>query len=106
MRKISEQAYDAFINRKRFKKDNTRVEIIEGEPMMFLFDNLIVKEMNREIFISDGGHGISNTTRDRLNAFPEVWLSHKKGKWMAGRRIYWDGNWTNIKLIEECNYER
>lgn len=105
MRKISVEAHDAFVNEKRFNKSNTRVEIIEGNPMMFLFDNLIAKKENGEIFVCDGGYGPSNTTRDRLNAFPEIWLGHKKGQWTVGKGIHWDGNWTNIKLLEECMYE-
>lgn len=105
MKKISEQAYNAFISKRRYKNSNTRVEIENEEAKMYLFDNLIAYTENEETFVSAGGHPPSNTTRDRLNAFPEVWLRHKKGEWLAGRGIHWDGNWANIKLLEECMYD-
>ena len=104
MRKISEQAYNAFISRKKYKNNNTRVEVENGESKLYLHNNLIAYTEKGETFVSDGNYGPSNTTRDRLNSFPEIWLRHKKGEWICGKGIYWDGKWTNIKLLEQCMY--
>ena len=101
MRKISSDAYDAFVNRKRFSCSNTKVVVEDGEAKMYLFDNLIAKTEDGATFISGGGHIPSNTTRDRLNAFPQVWLSIKKGKWIIEQKIFWDGNWANVDLFTE-----
>lgn len=99
MRKISRDAYDAFINRKRFSSSNTNVVIEDGEAKMYLFGNLIAKTEDGETFISDGGHSPSNTTRDRLNAFSQVWLSINKGSFIIDQKRKWDGEWTNINKL-------
>jgi hypothetical protein len=105
MRKITTDAYNAFINNKRFKLSNTEVRIEDGETAMYLFGNKIVETQEGETFISAGGHKPSRTTRERLNAFPEVWLSINKSKWVIANKISWDGKWTNINKFEEV-YER
>lgn len=97
MRKISEDAYNAFISKETFKRSNTEVKIIDGEAQLFLFDRMIAKTENGELFISNGGYPPSNTTRDRLNSFPEVWLRRIKGRWVINNKIEWDGNWKNLK---------
>ena len=99
MRKISGDAYNAFINRKRFSSSNTNVVIEDGEAKMYLFNNMSAKTEYGEIFISSGGHVPSNTTRDRLNAFSGVWLSICKGSFIIDRNRKWDGNWTNINEL-------
>lgn len=101
MRKISKDAYNAFVNNKRFKSSNTEVKVEDGKTSMYLFKNEIAKIECGELFISDGGHGTSSTTRDRLNAFPEVWLSFRKGQWFVDKTVKWDGKWANINLFKE-----
>lgn len=101
MRKISKDAYDAFMNRKRFSSSNTKVVIEDGEAKMYLFDNMIAKTENGETFISGGGYQPSNTTRDRLNAFSGVWLSINKGRWIIAQKMIWDGNWASVDKFEE-----
>lgn len=101
MRKISSDAYDAFVNGKRFKSSNTEVRVEDGETAMYLFGNKIAKTEDGVTYISGGGHEPSRTTRDRLNAFPQVWLSIKKGKWIIEQKIFWDGNWANVDLFTE-----
>ena len=50
MRQIDEQTRDAFINRKRFKSSNTKVEILNGDSHLYLHGNLIAKmEMGNPI---------------------------------------------------------
>jgi hypothetical protein len=101
MRKISSDAYNAFINNKRFKSSNTEVRIEDGETAMYLFGNKIAETQDGQTYISGGDHVPSRTTRDRLNAFPEVWLSIKKGKWVIANKIGWDGKWASINKFEE-----
>lgn len=101
MRKISQDAYNAFINNRSFKSLNTLVLVEENKTSMYLFKNEIAKMEYGELFISDGGYGVGNTTRDRLNAFPEVWLSFKKEQWFINKTIKWDGSWININLFKE-----
>ena len=88
------------MKRKKFSSKNTKVLIEDGEVNMYLHNNLIAKTENGELFISDGNYGTSNTTRDRLNAFPQVWLSFSKGVWIMNRKKAWDGNWINVIEFE------
>jgi hypothetical protein len=101
MRKISQDAYNAFINNRNFKSSNTIVLVEENKTSMYLHKNEIAKIEYGELFISDGGHGTSTTTRDRLNAFPEVWLSFRKGQWFVDKTVKWDGKWANVNLFKE-----
>jgi hypothetical protein len=64
---------------------------------MYLHNNLIAKTENGELFISDGGYGTSNTTRDRLNGFSQVWLRFSKGQWISNNTTPWDGKWINVR---------
>lgn len=101
MRVITQHAHRAFKNRKPFSSRNTKVVIEDGEARMYLHDNLIAKTENGELFISDGGYGTSNTTRERLNGFSQVWLYISKGEWMINRKKAWDGEWTNVIEFED-----
>jgi hypothetical protein len=96
MRKVSEDARNAFESRKRFSSSNTKVVIENGEARMYLFNNLIAKTENGDTFICDGGHQPSNTTRDRLNAFRHVNLRISKGQFILNEKRKWDGEWINI----------
>lgn len=97
MRKISEDAYNAFISKETFKRSNTEVKIIDGEAQLFLFDRMIAKTENDELFISNGGYRPSNTTRERLNAFPRVHLNVRKSEFIINNRRKWSGEWTNVR---------
>ena len=95
MRKIDEKAYNAFMNRKRFIGNNTQVVIdIDGDAIMSLFGNDIVRSNGKDIYISAGGFRPSVTTRSRLSMF--VNISLYKGDFIINNRIKWDGEWTNI----------
>ena len=95
MRKIDEKAYNAFINRKRFRSGNTNVDIdMNGNVVMELFGNKIARTHKGDILISAGGYIPSVTTRSRLSMF--VNISLYKGEFIINNRIKWDGEWTNI----------
>jgi len=97
MRKITRDAHNAFIKRKRFKYKNTEVKLDESGNFifMYLFGNCIAKNCDGITYISDGGYGYSRTTAERLNAFP-VNLRSDKGKWILNEKQVWDGKWLAI----------
>lgn len=99
MRKISQDAYKTFTNRRKYTFGNTEVKIEDGEVCMYLFGNKIAKTENGDVFISDGGYGASNTTRDRLNCFP-VSLKILKGEFIVNEKFKWSGEWLNINKLE------
>lgn len=101
MRKISREAYEAFMAGKTFNKSNTRVITEVLEPLgtlvrtrMYLFNNEIARKEGDNVFISDGEYRASATTRDRLSAFVDI--SIYKGNFIINNRIKWNGEWTNI----------
>lgn len=97
MKKITEDAYNAFIKRKRFKCRNTEVKIDDSGDFIFLylFGNCIARTCEEITYISDGGYGYSRTTTERLRPFP-VNLRGLKGEWILDEKSVWDGNWIKI----------
>jgi len=72
MRLIEQQMVDAIKQRKKWKKDNTRIEtIIYNDTYVcsnvYLHDNLISVVGANRVLVYDGGWQ-SNTTKSRLNA--------------------------------------
>ncbi|MBC7088691.1 MAG: hypothetical protein H5T96_09555 [Tissierellales bacterium] len=95
MKKISRDAYDAFMSERDFHRDNTSVtKMGNGTVWMELFNNRIARKEGSNIYISDGDYKPTATTRDRLSAF--VNISIYKGEFIINNRIRWDGKWTNI----------
>ena len=99
MRKISKEAHKAFIEGKRFKKANTEIRIENGKPFFYLHNRCIAKIENNFLWVSDGNYGVSNTTRDRLNAFPEVHVRINQGRFILNEQMEWDGEWLKLDLI-------
>lgn len=73
MRKITEQAYRAFMNDEKFQQSNTVVLVEENHTKMYLFNNLIAikNRITKEIEISFAGW-FSNTTKERLRPFAAI----------------------------------
>jgi len=95
MRKIDEKAYNAFMNRKRFRSKNTNVDVdMNGNVVMELFGNKIARTHNGNILISAGGYHPTVTTRSRLSMF--INISIYKGDFIINNVYKWDGKWTNI----------
>lgn len=102
MRKITEQAVNAFKSGKNFKSGNTEVVATGNVVMMYLHGNQIAKrilvDFNKnkwETLISNAGW-ITNTTKERLNGL-EAGIYQKNFFW------YWkDGkdfpNNTFVKI--------
>ena len=97
MKKITEDAYNAFIKRKRFKCRNTEVKIDDSGDFIFLylFGNCIARTCEGITYISDGGYGYSGTTAERLSPF-KIKLRGVKGEWILNEKQVWDGKWLQI----------
>ena len=95
MRKITEEAIEAFIDGKRFKKRNT--EVYEGEFTTFLIlhSNVIAYRYDDgSIEITTCGWN-TPTTRERLNGIPGVHVrSLKKQLYLNNQE--WDGTLIRI----------
>ena len=92
---------DAFIDGTPFRRDNTEVRVTDYAVSIYLFGNKIatryiglglmfdVKKPN-EVIITNCGWP-TNTTKDRLNALPNVRINQLKGVWyLNGEK--WDGS--------------
>ena len=95
VRKINEDAYIAFKNKKRFQRNNTRVTVDDyGDSHMYLFGNEIAKTMGDDVFICNGNYYPAVTTRERLSAF--VNISLYGGDFIINNVHKWNGEWTNV----------
>ncbi len=99
MRKITQQSIEAFMNAERFKKQNTTVEVLPNVTILKLHNNTIAYRYNdpqRTLTITNCGW-FSNTTKERLNALPNVNIYQKNYKWFLNGKE-WDGNKIDINL--------
>jgi hypothetical protein len=96
MRKITKEAHEAFINRRRFKKGNTKVIAALDVCSLYLFGHEIVREDFEGLKIRSAGFN-TRTTRDRLSAFINV--RSVKGQLVINNKFSWDGEWLNLSHI-------
>lgn len=93
MRKITQNAVNAFYNYQNFKSGNTKVEAtseVAGRvSRLHLHGNLIAKLMDGELIITNAGWQ-SNTTKERLNALDNVEIYQKNWAWYLNDQK-WDG---------------
>ena len=99
-RQITRQAVNAMFNRENFKKSNTEViyNEIDQVSFMYLFKNLIaiLNYNTKELTITTAGWD-TNTTRERLNGLPRVYVYRSKGQlYLNGTP--WDGNAETLKV--------
>jgi len=99
MRQITIKAYNAFKNNERFKRSNTEVIINNNITVMKLFGNSIVKKIDGEIFISNGGWS-SVTTKERLNPLVKRIRKNKDSLIINEKIALKDSKWYNIKELE------
>lgn len=98
MRKITKESIDAFMNAKSFRKSNMEVEVKANVTILRLHGNAIAYLYNnpdRTLSISNCGW-FSNTTKERLNALPNVSINQKNWKWYLNGQE-WDGKLIDIK---------
>lgn len=97
MRRITQEAFNAFKGRRSFRKSNTRVKIdTNNNAYMYLFGNLIAKTENGDTLINHCGY-ITPTTRDRLSAF--VRLRMCKGTFIVNEKFEWDKGWLKVNTL-------
>ena len=99
MRKIDEQAKNAFMNRERFKSSNTEVVVIDDLPHLYLHNNLIAKvDNNNDLLINHCGWE-TRTTRSRLNSLPGVHIKLVKGDFILHKMGHMEKGWININRL-------
>lgn len=86
MRQITREAVDAFMNGYCYKKSNMKVTC----GKMYLHGNKIAWfDINNRLWIDTCGWW-TNTTKERLNALPNVRIQQKNFDWFLNGE-YWDG---------------
>ena len=97
MRTITENAIEKFLNAETFKSSNTSVEVLPNVTILKLFGNPIAYRYNdpeRTLSITNCGYKTA-TTKERLNALPNVNIKQVKGKWFLNG-AEWDGEYIDI----------
>jgi len=95
MRKITQQASNAFHNGRDFRSGNTQVNRRLGGVELILHGKIIAKNEGEGLQINLCGWN-TNTTRDRLNGLQGVGLNTKKGQaYLNGNPIPSNG-WVKV----------
>lgn len=97
MKKVTQNAVNSFLNAQEFREGNTTVEVLENVTILKLHDNPIAYKYNdpkRTISITNAGWQ-TNTTKERLNAIPNVNIKQVKGKWLLNSKE-WDGKLIDV----------
>ena len=98
MRQITKQSINAFLNASTFSKQNMIVEVLPNVTILKLHNNPIAylyNDPNRTLSITNAGWK-SNTTKERLNALPNVSIVQRNFVWYLNGKE-WDGNLIEIK---------
>jgi hypothetical protein len=95
MQKITKLMRDAFMSNTNFKSDNTEVRVTIESTSIYLFGNRIAYRNNDEnMYITTCGWN-TRTTKERLNALPNVHITQLKGMWyLNGEK--WNGESTSV----------
>ena len=87
MRQITKESRDAFMQCENYKKSN--MEVRNGS--MYLHGNKIAWfDRNKQLWMSNCGWQ-SNTTKERLNALPNVHIIQRNYHWYLNG-VEWDGS--------------
>jgi len=95
MRKITEQASNAFHNGRDFRSGNTQVNRRLGGVELTLHGHTIAKNTNDGLHINLCGWN-TNTTRERLNGLQGVRLNTKKGQAFLNGNPISDCEWVKV----------
>lgn len=96
MRQITNDSINAFMNAKKFNRQNMNVEVLPNVTILKLHGNIIAYRYNdpkRTLSITNAGW-FSNTTKERLNALSNVHITQKNWVW------YLNGKEWNGELID------
>lgn len=100
MRKITQEATNAFYARMNFSKANMLIETSENEvgqltTYMSLHNNVIAKlDTNGDLWITNAGWS-TNTTKERLNSLYGVSIVQRDYVWYLNGKE-WNGEWIKI----------
>ena len=98
MRQITKESINAFMNASNFNKQNTSVEVLPNVTILKLHNNAIAYRYNdpkKTLSITNAGWQ-SNTTKERLNALPNVNILQKNFIWYLNGKE-WNGELTEVK---------
>ena len=90
MRKLTQESVAAFMSAKKFKKGNMQVEVLANVSVAYKYN-----DPQGTISIQTCGW-FSNTTKERLNAIPNVHIKQKDWNWYLNGE-QWDGNLVDLK---------
>ena len=99
-RKITQESVEAFMSATPFTKSNMSVEVKPNVTILSLFGNEIAYRYNdpqKTLSITNCGWK-SNTTKDRLNALPNVNICQRAGVWFLNGE-QWGGELTDIEPV-------
>ena len=97
MRKITKESINAFLNANKFNKQNMCVEVLPNVTILKLHGNSIAylyNDPDKTLSISNCGW-FTPTTKERLNALPNVHIQQKNFKWFLNGKE-WNGNLIDI----------
>ena len=96
MRQITRESVNAFMTRKEFNNQNTKVSTLKNKWYLKLHNNIIaVLHPDNTLMITNSGWQ-SNTTKERLNALQGVNIVQKNFVWYLNG-TEWNGELTEIK---------
>jgi hypothetical protein len=90
MKKVTEKVVSAFMQGKTLKVSNTETDGLA----LFLHGNKIAEKRSDGLYISNAGW-MSNMTKERLNALPNVSIHQKNWQWYMNGEL-WGGEWTKV----------
>ena len=100
MRKITEESINAFLNKGKLSRQNMNVffDRYDQTSRMLLHNNCIATYDYQEDILSISNCGwFTPTTKERLNALPNVDIRQKHFKWFLNGKE-WNGNKIDINL--------
>lgn len=98
MRQITIDSVNAFMNARKFRKQNMEVKVLPNVTILLLHGNEIAyryNDVNRTLSITDCGWQ-SVTTKERLNGIPNVQIQQKNFEWFLNGK-QWNGNLIDVK---------
>jgi hypothetical protein len=99
MRKITEEAIEAFNLNKNFKRGNTEVKVEWRQHTQFttllLHGNPIAESCDKQLAINNCGYE-TNTTKERLNGLQGVSINQKNYEWFLNGEPMEANTWIKI----------
>lgn len=97
MRQITQDSVKAFMNAKTFNRQNMSVEVLPNVTILKLHNNAIAYRYNdpHNTLSIDSCGWFTPTTKERLNALPNVSIQQKNFVWFLNGKE-WNGNKIDI----------